>query len=122
MLGRVGLFFDDPLFEEFTSGLALALAPYGGGVLGEVQATCALIEDGNDDSWFVAWRDLADRRAQAGDASAAGGHRVSAREAYLRACLYNSLSYHPLFGAPVAPRLVEGFDAQRSAFEKAAGL
>ena len=52
MIAAVGLFFDDPLFEEFTSWLALGLAPYGGGTLGEVQATCALVEDGNDDSWF----------------------------------------------------------------------
>ena len=44
------------------------------------------------------------------------------REAYLRACIYNSLSYHPLFGAPVDPRLAEGFGAQRGAFDKAAAL
>lgn len=119
---QVGLFFDDPLFEEFTLWLALGLAPYGGGVLGEVQATCELIEDGNDESWFRAWRDLADRREQDGDDSAGVGHRVSAREAYLRACIYNSLSYHPLFGAPVDPRLAEGFGAQRGAFDKAAAL
>jgi pimeloyl-ACP methyl ester carboxylesterase len=118
----VGLFFDDPLFEEFTSWMALGTAPYGGGVLGEVRATCALIEDGNDESWFRAWRDLADRREEAADASAARGHRVSAYDAYLRASVYNSVSYHTLFGAPVDPRLVEGFDAQRRAFDKAAAL
>ena len=122
MVAAVGLFFDDPLFEEFTSWLALGLAPYGGGTLGEVRATCALVEDGNDDSWFGAWRDQADRLVQAGDDSAASGHRVSAREAYLRASAYNSLAYHPLFGAPVDPRLREGFEAQRNAFDKAAAL
>ena len=118
----MALFFDDPLFEELTSGAALALSPYGGGVLGEVQATCALVEDGNDDSWFTAWRDLGDRRAQDGDASAAGGHRISACDAYLRASFYNSLSYRPLFGAPVDPRVTEGFGVQRSVFDKAAAL
>ena len=122
MVAAVGLFFDDPLFEEFSSWLALGLAPYGGGTLGEVQATSALVEDGNDDSWFGAWRDQADRLIQAGDDSAASGHTVSAREAYLRASAYNSLAYHPLFGAPVDPRLREGFEAQRSAFDKAAAL
>ena len=75
----MGLFFDDPLFEEFSSWLALGLAPYGGGTLGEVRATCALVEDGNDDSWFGAWRDQGDRLVQAGDDSAASGHRVGAR-------------------------------------------
>jgi pimeloyl-ACP methyl ester carboxylesterase len=118
----MGLFFDDPLFEEFSVGLGLGLAPDGGGTVGEIQATSALIEDGNDDSWFGAWRDLADRLVKAGDESAAGGHRVSAREAYLRACLYLCLAYHPLYGTPVDPRLREAFEAQRSAFDKAAAL
>ena len=118
----MGLFFEDALFEEFATWLTLGLAPYGSASLGEVQAPCALIEDGDDDSWFAAWRDRADRLVRAGDESAAGGHRVSAREYYLRACAYNSVAYHPLFGAPVDPRLREGFEAQRSAFDRAAAL
>src|SRR3712207_8111870 len=43
-------------FEEFTSTLALGLASHGGAELGEVQATCARIVNGDDQSWFEAWR------------------------------------------------------------------
>jgi pimeloyl-ACP methyl ester carboxylesterase len=118
----MGLFFDDPLFEEFTSTLALGLASHGGAELGEVQATCARIVDGDDQSWFEAWRATADRLVEAGDSSAAGGHRVSARESYLRASLYYALAYHPLFGAPPDPRLLDAFGSQRAAFDKAAAL
>jgi alpha-beta hydrolase superfamily lysophospholipase len=118
----MGLFFDDPLFEEFTSTLALGLASHGGAELGEVQATCAGIVGGDDESWFAAWRATADRLVRAGDACAAGGHRVSARESYLRASLYYALAYHPLFGAPPDPRLLDAFGGQRAAFDKAAAL
>jgi alpha-beta hydrolase superfamily lysophospholipase len=118
----MGLFFDDPLFEEFTSTLALGLASHGGAELGEVQATCARIVGGDDESWFAAWRATADRLVRAGDACAAGGHRVSARESYLRASLYYALAYHPLFGAPPDPRLLDAFGSQRAAFDKAAAL
>jgi alpha-beta hydrolase superfamily lysophospholipase len=118
----MGLFFEDPLFEEFTSLLGLALASHGGSELGEVQATAASIVDGDDDSWFAAWSATADRVVQTGDASAAGGHRVSAREAYLRASLYYSLAYHPLFGAPPDARLLQAFGNQRATFDKAAAL
>jgi alpha-beta hydrolase superfamily lysophospholipase len=121
-LAAVGLFFDDPLFEEFTSTLALGLASHGGAELGEVQATCARIVDGDDQSWFEAWRATADRLVGTGDACAAGGHRVSASECYLRASLYYALAYHPLFGAPPDPRLLDAFGSQRAAFDKAAAL
>jgi len=56
---------------------------------------------------------------QAGDASAEGGHGVSAHESYLRASVCYSAAYHPLFGAPVDPRLLEAFGRQRAAFDRA---
>jgi len=90
--------------------------------LGEVQATCAGIVDGDDESWYSAWCGTADRLVQAGDTSAEGAHDVSARESYLRACVCYSAAWHPLFGAPVDPRLSEAFGRQRAAFEKAAAL
>jgi pimeloyl-ACP methyl ester carboxylesterase len=118
----MALFFQDPLFEDFTVSLALGLASHGGPELGEVQATCAGIVDADEDSWYSAWCATADRLVQAGDACAQGGHGVSARESYLRACVCYSAAYHPLFGAPVDPRLLEAFRRQRAAFDKAAAL
>jgi pimeloyl-ACP methyl ester carboxylesterase len=116
------VFFEDPLFEDFTVSLVLGLTSHGGPELGEVEATCARIVDGDDESWYTAWRATADRLVQAGDASAQRGHGVSAREAYLRACVCYSAAYHPLFGVPVDPRLLEAFRFQRTAFDKAAAL
>jgi hypothetical protein len=51
----MSLFFEDPLFEEFAVSLALGLASRGGPELGEVQAACVRIVDGDDDSWYSAW-------------------------------------------------------------------
>jgi pimeloyl-ACP methyl ester carboxylesterase len=116
----VGLFFEDPIFEE--SAVALGLGLHGGPGVGEVQATCAAVVDGDDASWYSAWRSTADRLVQAGDACACGGHSVSAREAYLRACLCYKAAYHPLYGSPVDPRLLEAFRRQRAVFDKAADL
>jgi pimeloyl-ACP methyl ester carboxylesterase len=121
-LAAVALFFDDPLFEDLTVSLGLGLASHGGPELGEVQATCARIVDGDNESWYSAWRATADRLVQAGDASAKGGHRVSARESYLRACVCYAAAYHPLFGAPVDPRLLEAFRCPRETFDKAAAV
>src|SRR4051812_11663215 len=104
---RVPLFFQDPLFEELTVSLGVALGSHGGPELGEVQATCEGIVDGDEQSWYSAWCATGHRLMQAGDASAEGGHGVSARESYLRACLFYCAAYHPLFGAPVDPRLLE---------------
>ena len=118
----MALFFQDPLFEDFTLSLGLGLASHGGPELGVVQATCAGIVDGDEESWYSAWSATADRLVQEGDASAQGGHAVSAHESYLRACVCYSAAYHPLFGAPVDTRLLEAFRRQRAAFEKAAAL
>jgi pimeloyl-ACP methyl ester carboxylesterase len=118
----MGLFFDDPLFEEFAASFALALASHGGPELGEVQVTCAGVVDGDDESWYRAWCATGDRLARAGSDSAEGGHAVSARESYLRASVCYSAAWHPLFGVPVDPRLLEAFGRQRAAFGKAAAL
>ena len=57
-----------------------------------------------------------------GDKSAAAGHAVSGREAYLRASTYYRTSYFPLYGKPVDPCLVEAFERETDAFQKAAPL
>ena len=59
---------------------------------------------------------------EAGDASAAAGHPVSAREAYLRATTYFRTAYMPLLGAPTDDRVRETFVRECDAFAKAAPL
>ena len=66
--------------------------------------TVSRIEEGDADSWYRAWNATADRVFELAQKSAAAGHRVSAREAYLRAYIYYHTSYPFLFGTPVDRR------------------
>src|ERR687890_2794763 len=112
------IFFEDPFFEEF----ALRPLIIDGCPLGEISATTSLIEEGDRDGWYRQWTATAERVADHADESARAGHTISASEAYLRASCYYRAAYVPLFGSPVDPRLVEAFDNETEAFQKAAAL
>src|SRR3712207_4032345 len=84
-----GIFFDDPLFEEF----ALRPLIMDGCPLGEVSAIASSIEGGDPDSWFGEWSAAGDRLAGYADASAHAGHAVSASGSYLRASSYYRAAY-----------------------------
>lgn len=118
----MGLFFSDPLHESFAATIALGQVSHGGGEPGEIIATCALITDGDDASWHENWSATADAVVATGEASAATGGDVSAREAFWRAAAYYGLAMRPLFGSPADPRLTEAFRRQRSAFERGIAL
>lgn len=112
------IFFDDPLFEEF----ALRPLILDGCPLGEISATTSLIEEGDRDGWYRQWTATAERVAGYAHESARAGHTTSASDAYLRASSYYRVAYLPLYGSPVDPRLVEAFDKETDAFQKAAAL
>lgn len=115
------LLFSDPLHDEFASLLA-GLAPYGGGDVGEVQAVAGEVKEGDDGSYLDAFVKLAHRRIEEGDAAAAKGHRASAHDCYLRAASFLGIGYHPLYGTPVDPRLVDAFHLEMDTFDKAMAL
>jgi hypothetical protein len=102
----MGLFFEDPMYERQATA-TLGYAFYGGSEAGECLTTVSRIEEGDADSWYRAWNVTADRVFELAQKSAAAGHRVSAREAYLRACIYYHTSYPFLFGMPVDRRAVD---------------
>jgi pimeloyl-ACP methyl ester carboxylesterase len=83
----VKFLFDDESFS-FETLRAAGFAPYGGADLGEVLVTAAAITDGDEGSWHQAWKATAERVRAIGERSLAAGHRVSAREALLRASNY----------------------------------
>jgi hypothetical protein len=85
---------------------ALMFALDRGADFGECMTTVGHVPDGDVDGWHREWVATGDRIAAIGDASAAAGYPVSAREAYYRACNYYRVSYLPLYGAPTDPRLV----------------
>ena len=118
-VGQLNLFFKDLMYDRQATA-TLAYTYYGGADLGECLTTTRRIQEGDADGWYQEWTATADRVFDLAEKSAAAGHRVSAREAYLRACNYYRASYPFLFGAPVDPRLIEGFDREVGAFLKAA--
>src|SRR5215207_6443480 len=98
--------FRDALHDEFASWI-LGFAPYGGGDVGEVDYLATQVKPGDDDSFFDAFSEFAGRRIEEGDAAAAKGHSATARDCYLRAPALLGIAYHPLYGKPVDPRLVD---------------
>jgi pimeloyl-ACP methyl ester carboxylesterase len=110
-----------PMWEAFGTR-ALFQATYGGADFGECQQAIERVGDGGVDDWHREWTATADRLVEGADESAAAGHRVSARDAYLRASTYYRAAYEPLFGAPVDERLRAGFDSESEAVAKAAPL
>jgi hypothetical protein len=67
---------------------ALAHSVCGGADFGECFTTAARLTDGDTESWYREWRETADRLCNEAEQSAAGGHAVSTRKAYLRAYYY----------------------------------
>lgn len=113
--------FDNPLFQMFADRVAMTVAG-GGAEWGEVRHTARRIGDGDRDAWHDAWAETATTVQEWAETSAAGGHLVSAREAYLRACTYHRIAYYPLFGAPVDPRLSASFERADTCFDRFAAL
>jgi hypothetical protein len=98
----------------------LAYIPYGGPDFGELAAVGRKVRGGDADAYTNAWIEAGDRAVAAAEAAAKGGHKQSARELYLRASAFYAASYHPIYGAPVDPRLLAAFDRQTRALD--AGL
>jgi hypothetical protein len=81
---------------------ALMHASYGGADFGECRARIDRIGEAPCvDVWQREWSALADRLGEEGDASAAEGHVVSAREAYVRAATYHRTAHTPFAPAAV---------------------
>lgn len=113
--------FRDPLHQDFGTW-PLAYIPYGGADFGEVRAIADATGDGGDDAYHDAWLGAADRLAAQAAAAAVKGHTASARALNLRASAFYATSYHPLYGAPVDPRLLAAFGMQVAAFDRGLAL
>ncbi|MGD8166110.1 alpha/beta hydrolase family protein [Herbiconiux sp. P16] len=116
-----GQLFSDPFHNEFGTWM-LGYTPYGGGDYGDVAAVAAAVGDGDDGAFYDAWMAAGDRMRAEADSTLAAGHRESASDLYLRASAAYASAYHPLYGAPVDPRLLEGYRRQVAAFDAGMGL
>lgn len=118
---QVSNLFRNELHEDFGTW-PIAYIPYGGADYGEVRAVADAVGDGDDSAFYAAWTTAGDRFGTQADAALAKGHVASARELYLRASAFYCASFHPLFGAPVDPRIPAVYAKQMAAFDKGLSL
>ncbi len=116
----MGLFFRNDLFDQFGSW-PLGYTATGGIDVGVIQAVGAAVGDGDASAYHAAWVAMGDRIAGEADAALAAG-RPTAGALYLQASVCYATSYHPLYGAPVDPRLTATFRRQIEVFDKGLSL
>ena len=114
------IYFDDPEYD----GQFLRSVDYApvGAQIGEAWAIAAQIKVGDTTSWYDAWSSYADRLYDLAVKTRDAGHRVSARNAFLRASNYYRAAYIFMFALPVDPRVIDAYEKQTDAFQKAAEL
>ena len=117
----MGLLYKDDLLDSFGSW-PLGYIPYGGPDFGEVAAVAKAVGEGGADAYHAAWIVAGDRLSAQAEAAEASGRLASARELYLRAAVFYADSYHPLYGAPVDPRLTAAFRKQAAALDRGLSL
>lgn len=113
--------FADQLHEDFGTW-PLAYIAAGGAEFGEIRAVATAIGDGDDAAYYDAWMAAGDRLAAEAEGALGKGHWQSARELLLRAAAYYGTSFHPLYGAPVDPRVLTAFAKQIAAFDRGLAL
>jgi len=80
----------------------LGSTAYGGASVGECLAIAERIRDGIPSSWVEEFAKLAQIQKTDADERAVKGHRVSAREQYLKACnSYRAAEYYTNYRDPV---------------------
>lgn len=103
--------FNNSLYDDFGTW-PLAYIPYGGADFGEIAAVAHAVDDGDDLAFHKAWTTFADRLNEEAEVALSQGHRTSARELFLRASVFYATSYHPLYGEPAHPLLIDAFRKQ----------
>ena len=112
----MGQLFSDEFHNDFGTWM-LGYTPYGGGDYGDVAAVAAAVGDGDDTAYYDAWVAAGDRWSADAAAAESAGHRGSASDLHLRASAAYASAYHPIYGTPVDPRLLEAYRRQVAAFD-----
>jgi pimeloyl-ACP methyl ester carboxylesterase len=107
---------------EFELLRVMGQAPYGAAEIGECLATARRVVEGDDGSWHREWTATAEWVLTRGEEALACGHRVSARDAFLRAANYFRTSEFFLHGDPADPRIRVAATRGVAAFRAAAAL
>lgn len=109
--------------HAFEALRAVGAGPYGGADFGEVAATMSRIRKGNDRDWTREWAATASRVHGIADACLEAGHRVSAREAFLRASnYYRSAEFYLRRASAREPEMLRLSRMSRTTFTQATEL
>jgi pimeloyl-ACP methyl ester carboxylesterase len=114
--GEITPFSDNPDFDFEIRNL-LGQAAGGSADPGEVLAATAGIAKHDHVGWFRAWHELGQRTAEAAQASAKAGHRVSAARGFLRASAYFGVAVNAVSSLKDSAELIPTFREQREAWE-----
>jgi hypothetical protein len=103
-----------PLFPHnaqfwYETHRAFGAGSYGASEFGEVLVTAARIKSGDFDSWYEEWNRTAEKVAQEVASQLARGHKISARNSFLRAATYYCTSEFFLHGNPRDPRVSSAY-------------
>jgi pimeloyl-ACP methyl ester carboxylesterase len=112
--------FQDPTFS-LQLLRAIGQTYYGGADIGECLSRAYRIEEGNFESWYSEWLKTAQRIHKYADKSLASGHKVSAKDGYLRASNYYRASEFLLID-PKDPRILDTWGKSKECFNKATKL
>ena len=112
--------FQDPTFS-FQLLRAISETYYKGADIGECLSTAYRIKERDFESWHKEWLITAQRVHKYADDSLAAGHKVSAREAYLRASNYYRAAEFLLMD-PEDPGIQITWENSKECFRKAAKL
>lgn len=114
--------FADPLHDEFAAW-ATGFVTANGADYGEILAIAdRLGPDADDDAFIAEWSAAAAAHTRLADEAEGAGHPATAHGHLVRAAAYDGIAVKMMYGSPVDPRLVEGFDRITDAFGRAMGL
>jgi pimeloyl-ACP methyl ester carboxylesterase len=114
------IYFKDQDLDLYLQAFPLNFQTYGGAAAGEAFYAASRVDEKDLESWVHEWRALAARVETEAAKALEKGHKVSAREAYLRAYTYYRTATLCLRVAD--PRFRTTWQTMRSCFRKAAAL
>jgi dienelactone hydrolase len=115
-------FFPDNIQFWYETQRAFGTGSYGGSEFGEVLATVSRIVSGDAASWYAEWNATAERVSKEAESQLARGHRISARDGFLRAATYYRTSEFFLHGNPDDPRIDSAYEKSVAAYKASAAL
>src|SRR3984885_1424479 len=115
-------FFADNIQFWYETKRAFGASSYGASEFGEVMATVNRITSGNFDSWYNEWNAIGERIFAEAEAQLSAGHRISARDSYLRATTYFRASEFFLHGNPEDPRIYSAYRKSIQAYKACCAL